>query len=77
MIQDDTEKVLVDRAIDATSKEAFDSEVMSLKANPAYQGCSEDEIKKIALANCNSDFEMLQKQRKDIKPIDPTKNHQP
>jgi len=78
MIQNESDKILADRAIDAASKEVFEAEVKFLKGNPAYQGLSEEEIKAIALEHCKSEFEMLQEQRANIKPIDPTKNyHQP
>jgi hypothetical protein len=71
MIQNEIDKILVDNAIDATRKQTFQSEVNLLKANPAYQNLPEEEIEKIALENCKSKFEMLQEQRKIIKPINP------
>ena len=78
MIQDESEKVLVDRAIEATSEDTFEKEFMSLKANPTYEGYSDEEIKAIAEENCKSEFKMLHEQRANIKPIAPTKNyHQP
>ena len=71
MIQNEIDKILVDNAIDATRKQTFQSEVNLLKANPAYQNLPEEEIENIALENCKSKFEMLQEQRKIIKPINP------
>lgn len=71
MIQNEIDKILVDNAIDAARKQTFQSEVNLLKANPAYQNLPDEEIEKIALENCKSKFEMLQEQRKIIKPINP------
>ena len=66
MIQNEIDKILVDNAIDAARKQTFQSEVNLLKANPAYQNLPDEEIEKIALENCNSEFEMLKEQRKII-----------
>lgn len=78
MIHNEFDRVLSERALDAASKKAFESEIRLLKENPAYQGLSEDELNKIALEDCKASFEDAQKQRAFIKPIDPTKNyHQP
>ena len=69
MKQNNVDKILVDRAIDAASKESIQSEMNLLRVNPAYQDLSEDELKKIAFENCKASFEEAIKQRAFIKPI--------
>ena len=76
MIHDEVDKILNETALDAASKKTFESEVRLLKAIPAYEDLSEEELKEIASERCKTTFENTQKQRAFIKPIDPTKNYQ-